>query len=144
MNEVEASVDIDAPPDVVWTVLTDFDRYSEWNPYLTEATGRAVEGETIAVRLAAQGGRSIRLEPRLLDVEPGALLRWRAHYLSQRQFDTTNTVELVPREDGTRVVQHQAFTGLATDRMFGAAAIEAGIQRMNRALKERTESLVVL
>ncbi|WP_435319988.1 SRPBCC family protein [Haloarchaeobius sp. TZWSO28] len=145
MNEVEAAIDIDAPVDVVWTVLTDFEQYSEWNPYITDASGAATEGSRVEIRLTAQGGRTIRLEPRLDTVIENEVLEWSAQYLAPRLFHERHTIELEPFGEGqTNVVQHIEFTGLSTDQMFSEASIRAGLEAMNRELKERTESLVVL
>ncbi|WP_435365319.1 SRPBCC family protein [Haloarchaeobius sp. DYHT-AS-18] len=145
MNKVETAIDIDAPADVVWTVLTDFEQYSEWNPYMTDARGTASEGSRIEVRLAAQGGRTIRLEPELTAVEEHDRLEWTAEYLAPMLFRERHTIELDPNDDAeTRVVQRVSFTGISADQMFTEASIRDGIEAMNRALKERTESLVVL
>ncbi|MBM3146733.1 MAG: SRPBCC family protein [Actinobacteria bacterium] len=32
MQQIDAFADIDAPPEKVWAVLTDFSSYPEWNP----------------------------------------------------------------------------------------------------------------
>ena len=34
-----ATIDIAAPPKAVWAVLTDYDRYPEWNPFITNMSG---------------------------------------------------------------------------------------------------------
>lgn len=38
LPDIELSVEIDAPIDRVWAVMTDLERYSEWNPYLVSVT----------------------------------------------------------------------------------------------------------
>jgi uncharacterized membrane protein len=35
---ISTSVEIDAPKQLVWDVLTDFSAYREWNPYMENAT----------------------------------------------------------------------------------------------------------
>jgi hypothetical protein len=39
--------DIDAPTDVVWRVLTDFDAYEAWNPFALRCASSMVPGEPI-------------------------------------------------------------------------------------------------
>jgi len=50
---IDHVVDIDAPPEVVWRVLTDFDQYGEWNPMAVRCASSLVPGEPIdmSVRL---------------------------------------------------------------------------------------------
>ena len=38
---------VEAPRELIWDVLTDFEAYDEWNPYVTRATGTASEGATV-------------------------------------------------------------------------------------------------
>ena len=56
-------IDIDATPDEVWEVLTDFDDYGDWNPFITSITGPAEPGARLAVALAPPGGRAITMKP---------------------------------------------------------------------------------
>jgi len=36
---ISTEIDIAAPPNKVWAVLTDYDRYAEWNPFLVKIYG---------------------------------------------------------------------------------------------------------
>jgi len=36
---VSTEIDIAAPPSAVWKVLTDYDRYPDWNPFLIKLCG---------------------------------------------------------------------------------------------------------
>lgn len=36
---LSASIEIDATPDEVWSVLTDLDAYNEWNPFIVSSGG---------------------------------------------------------------------------------------------------------
>ena len=45
------TVQIAAPAQVVWDVLVDFDRYSEWNPFCVEASGVLEVGEPLSMKL---------------------------------------------------------------------------------------------
>ena len=39
MKELRSHIEIDAPPEEVWRVLVDLERYHEWNPFMVEARG---------------------------------------------------------------------------------------------------------
>ncbi len=55
MAAVETGTDIAAPPWRVWRLLTDFDAYPAWNPFLTRVEGRPEEGARLRVRVEAPG-----------------------------------------------------------------------------------------
>ena len=55
VRSVMTVVDINAPGDRVWQVLTDLDGYHAWNPFLTSASGAVAPGNTITI--AAKDGQ---------------------------------------------------------------------------------------
>ncbi|WP_216901616.1 SRPBCC domain-containing protein [Nocardia alni] len=56
---IDDSVDIAAPAEVVWRVLTDFERYGEWNPFCTECSTTLEPGAPIVMRERLVGGREM-------------------------------------------------------------------------------------
>lgn len=36
---ISTEIEIAAPPATIWAVLTDYERYPEWNPFLTKISG---------------------------------------------------------------------------------------------------------
>lgn len=55
---ITTTVDIDAPTQPVWDVLTDFATYGEWNPSV-EIKGTAEVGTKLVVRMSANGKRGM-------------------------------------------------------------------------------------
>ena len=53
---IELTRDIKAPPEVVWSVITDFERYKEWNPFVVDCDAKLEPGAPISMR--------VRLGPR--------------------------------------------------------------------------------
>ena len=51
MKEVHSEIQINAAPEHVWEVLTNFERYPEWNPYIVKASGTLVAGQDVHVTL---------------------------------------------------------------------------------------------
>jgi len=114
MVRLHTELFIDAPPERVWSVLTDFGGYPAWNPLLLEARGEAREG---ARRLVWKGG-----VPGLLHGE---------HYF-----------ELTPEGSGTRFVQGEHFTGVLSLLLPAGLRkkLERGYAGMNEALAQRVRS----
>ena len=45
MIKVRTEIEIEAPANIVWQILTDFERYDEWNPFIRLIDGRLKVGE---------------------------------------------------------------------------------------------------
>ncbi|KAI8345048.1 hypothetical protein B0O80DRAFT_504702 [Mortierella sp. GBAus27b] len=50
---ITTSIDINADPATIYSILTDLSRYHEWNPHMFEARGDIAVGQTILVRVKA-------------------------------------------------------------------------------------------
>ncbi len=71
-----AETTIAASPEKVWEVITDFEAYAEWNPWLIEATGSAVVDGRVDARVRL-GERVRRAKHRVFLVEQPRRLCWR-------------------------------------------------------------------
>src|SRR2546426_2508439 len=63
MLELRTDIEIDAPVERVWEVLTDFDRFPDWNPFIRRIGGNAPIGSRLDVFLRAAGARGVRVPP---------------------------------------------------------------------------------
>jgi hypothetical protein len=136
---VSDTVDIDASPDVVWGILTDFDAYPAWNPSLLGMRGEPTVGETLSFRTAEDG---FDIEPIVLEVVPGELLRWEGTLLVTGIFDGEHRFLLEELPDGgTRLTQDEHFRGILIPFMasFLDDTTQGEFEAMNAALRERAE-----
>ncbi|WP_199923275.1 SRPBCC family protein [Streptomyces sp. NRRL S-813] len=73
-----ASIEIEADPEQVWAVLTDFGAYPRWNPFLAEAAVTSDDGlrpgATMRNRLEHKGGAGT-FTPTVLKASAGRELR---------------------------------------------------------------------
>ncbi len=139
MKVMSASVEIDAPPLGVWAVLTDLDRYAEWNPLFREASGQVAVGNRITLKSFPPGGRPMTVRPKIVAAEPGVELRWAAGLPGV--IGGEHTFALSPAGGGTRLVQSESFRGLLVPFSGPVLArAEAGFQSLNEALKRRAET----
>ncbi len=143
MDDVRAEIEINASPERVWKVLTDFSSYSSWNPLITSAGGTAKTDSVLTLRLQPPQSRTLALKARVLHYERLRQIRWRGAawgvplLLSSEQ---SFTLEALP--DGrTKVVQQAAATGLLRG-LIGPSDQHAlsGLEAMNQALKARAEA----
>ena len=141
MKQLHSEVLIEASPTEVWTVLTDFARYADWNPFVVNVTGTPEEGERLSVTLSPPGGRRITLKPEVTEVVSGRVLEWWGHLGVRGIFDGRHRFELHPTATGTRLVQNETFTGALVPLLARSLDRDtaAGFALMNAALKTRAE-----
>ncbi|TDC44089.1 SRPBCC domain-containing protein [Micromonospora sp. KC213] len=141
MREISTQVDVDATPQRVWEVLTDFPRYAQWNPFIREAAGEARVGSTLSLRMFPVAGRPMSFKPRVLAAREAAELRWLGRLILPGIFDGEHLFVLTPHGGGTRVVQSETFSGILVP-LFGKVVngTVADFERLNEALKSRAEN----
>ena len=144
VRQILTSIEIGARPEDVWTVLMDFDRFPDWNPYITRMAGTAAEGERLEVRLAPPGGKAMAFRPTVLRVEEGREFRWRGHLFVPGIFDGEHIFELTDLGGRTRFVQREEFRGVLAPLMLRllSDSTERGFVVMNEALRDRVAAVV--
>ncbi|MGZ5299516.1 MAG: SRPBCC family protein [Actinomycetota bacterium] len=145
-NESRAEIEIDADPDTVWSVLTDFGAYPDWNPFITSIDGDQTMGGTLHVRLQPPEGRGITMDPAVTVNEPGRVFAWLGKLGGvPHLFDGAHRFELEPVDSGrrTRFVQSEQFQGflLPFVRRSVLPATLRGFEAMNRVLADRAVAM---
>ena len=134
---VTVSTTVDGPKRDVWATLTDFGSYAEWNPVLTEAAGKAREGEGLDLVLALPGHDPESLDAEVLIMRLGRKLRWQDRLVLPGVRDWEYEFVLEPLENGRiRLDQVMHIEGLLAPFADTAAAREA-LELQGEALAER-------
>jgi len=138
---LQAEIFIEAPAERVWSVLTDFAAFPQWNPFIREVEGEPREGARLRVRLQTGTSRPWVLRPTLLRFEPQRELRWLGQVFFTGLFDGEHRFVLDAFSSGTRFVQAETFRGLLVPLLAPALEDDTrrGFHEMNRALKGRAE-----
>jgi hypothetical protein len=138
MNAVfTAVIDIDAAPEAVWEVLTDFAAYGQWSTFST-AEGTAQVGTRLTMRMP---GMSFR--PTVTVATPGRQLRWAGTLGVKQLFHGQHSFILAPNHDGTtRLTNREEFSGVLTTltRPFLRTPKGNGYDAFNKSLKRRVEA----
>ena len=151
---LEATVEVAAPPERVWALVSDLPRLAEWSPQV--------------VRTFLRGGRPVRQGSRMVNLNRRGLLVWptqarvvrydagRAVAFKVRENGTTwsfalEPVDLADGTTGTRVVQRReapdGITDLSrrlTDRFLGGqvsfqAELVQGMRQTLARIKDEAE-----
>jgi hypothetical protein len=142
MRTIETEITIQGTPERVWSVLTGFADYPQWNPFVREISGSPTEGERLRVRIEPPGGSAMTFTPMVKVASAGRELRWLGNLLVPGLFDGEHRFEIEARGDGTvRFRQAEEFRGLLVPLLPSAMYEKTarGFDAMNRALKERVE-----
>ncbi len=140
-RDLVTTIDIAAPPDRVWAVLTDTAAYPAWNPDMV-LKGALVPGQVIE-HDEGQGSGRLVFHPTVMAATPARELSWLGHIGPPRIFDALHYFRLQPAAGPAGSV-HTLFTQGEHIRgvllyVFDADQLLPGFKAMNARLKARAE-----
>ena len=141
-KEINTEIVIKAKTEEVWAVLTDFDNYQKWNPFIKLIKGQMVVGNRITVRLEPPGASGMNIRPKVLAFVANKEFRWIGHLLLPGLFDGDHRFELVDNKNGTTTFkQSEKFKGLLIPLFKKMLDINTtnGFKQMNEKLKNIVE-----
>jgi uncharacterized protein YndB with AHSA1/START domain len=130
-------VEIAAPPEVVWDVLTGFEHWPDWNP---EVKSMSFEGPVTSgseFRWKAGPGTIVST---LEQVDRPGYIRWRGRTLSIKAM---HEWRFEPSNGGTRVETEESFSGLLARLFRGSLqktldrSTESGLEHLKRESERR-------
>lgn len=141
---ISTSITINATPEKVWAVLTGFDRYREWNPFITLIAGKVEAGKKITVRIEPPGAAGMTMKPTILAFTTNREFRWRGNLIIRGLFDGEHSFILTDHGNGTTTLtQSERFTGILIPLFTKLIDVNTtnGFRLMNEQLKLRAESI---
>ncbi|MCL2588218.1 MAG: SRPBCC domain-containing protein [Oscillospiraceae bacterium] len=140
LKEIKTQIVINASPNKVWSALTDFKRYPEWNPFILHVEGDVKEGSRIKIRVKPAESKIMTFKPTVLKMEPKKELRWLGSLVFKGLFDGEHSFELIDNDNGTTTFIHaERFSGIFVGR-FNTSNTKIGFELMNDRLKELIET----
>ncbi|WP_326758966.1 SRPBCC domain-containing protein [Streptomyces phaeochromogenes] len=139
---ITAVTHIDAPPEKVWRVLTDFAGYAEWHPVLrfVDVPAEILPGTRLQAQLTRGAENDGAYEFTVVDHEAPERLAWTGGIPDV--LTGLHSFVLEPHDGGTRFTESEEFTGSAAVETIepARAQMEEGSASYVRALKKRVES----
>jgi hypothetical protein len=77
LKTIETSIVIDSTPEKVWGILTKFEEYELWNPFMTKVIGSATLDCKIEVNIKTISGKKRTYYPIITKCETNKELRWK-------------------------------------------------------------------
>lgn len=141
--ELKTEITINTTPEKVWLILTGFDNYPSWNPFITSLKGDVKVGNKIAIRIEPPGASTNNFKPPVTAFEVNKKLSWLGVFLFRGIFDGEHKFELVHNENGTTTfIQQEKFSGLLVPflKKMLDDNIRRGFEALNKKIKELAEA----
>jgi hypothetical protein len=100
-KEIKTEILIQASPEKVWSILTNFENYPNWNPFIKSIKGEVKVGNKIMARIEPPEANGMTFTPKILTFETNKELMWLGHLLLEGLFDGEHKFELVDNKNGT-------------------------------------------
>lgn len=153
-HRASCAIEIDAPIEVTWAAMLDFDAYADWNPFVIHvacARREAAIGDIVALHVRWADGGEARSREQITELRSpaitGGVTRARLVYRFKGTLDALHLVrgkrlqELEQSADGpTRYRTDELFHG-ALASLLPLAKVQDGFERHAAALKRRAEAL---
>ena len=141
-KEIKTEILINATPAKVWSILTTFDNYPNWNPFIKSIKGEVRVGNKITARIEPPEASGMTFKPKILTLETNKELSWLGHLLFAGLFDGEHKFELIDNgNETTTFKQSEKFKGILVPlfkKMLDNNTIN-GFNEMNKKLKELAE-----
>lgn len=108
MKSYTASIDINATPEVVWSILTDGSRYTEWDPGMISLDGTIALGQPLTIYAKVAPNRAFKVKVSVL--EPNKRMVWSSG-MPLGLFKGERTMSLEPQSNGVRFTLTEVFSG---------------------------------
>ena len=141
--EINTEIEINAPSETVWNLLTDTSRFPEWNPFIRRLQGELKAGQKLVVFIQPSGARGMEFKPVVLKVEPTKELRWLGRLILPGLFDGEHIFQIEPLGSGrVHFRQLEIFSGIFVHLLKNSLDTDTrrGFNEMNQKLKELAES----
>ncbi len=142
MKELHTETTIHAPASKIWSILMDFDKYPEWNPFILSIRGRAHLRERLKITVQPKDSRPMVFKPRVTMFKKERQFAWLGQLMMAGIFDGHHIFEIEPLDNGAcRFVQREQFSGWLVPLFWKKldTNTRAGFEAMNAQLKELAE-----
>lgn len=141
LKEINTVIEISATPEKVWQVLTNFEYYADWNPFIKSITGEKVVGKRLATQISPPNRKPMKFKPVILTFDQNKELKWLGGPAIKGIFDGEHYFRINALENGSVRFEHgEKFSGILV-RLMPKIFVDTklGFEQMNQALKEECE-----
>ena len=141
MKTLHTEITINASAEKVWSILTCFGKFSEWNSFIVSIKGEQKAGAQLTVGL--QNGKSISVfKPKLVVYEDNKAFGWKGN-LPLGMFNGHHQFRIEKlNEKQIKFIHREDFSGWLAGIIMSqiGETTRNGFVAMNEALKKRAEA----
>ncbi len=143
MKEIRTEIIINASKEKVWSILTSFSDYPEWNPFIRSLEGQAVKDTRLVATLQLKDRKPMVFKPVVTVSDEKKRFEWLGttalNVVNGRHYFILEEIS----EKQIKFVHVEQFTGILASPFHKklAGPTRAGFVEMNKALKDRAEDL---
>lgn len=141
-HEIRTEIDIAAPPEKVWELITDIDAWQQWSPIINASKGVAAEGYTLSITMVGKDGADgPKYFPTIKHFDKPKYFHWQAVMITGAIMTNDKVFELEATPTGTRLIHKELFTGMMVPIFCNKfdENVPPMLNSMNVALKELAE-----
>ena len=141
-REISTEIEIAAPPENVWRILTNIDSWEKWNPIVVHASGTPTIGSELTITMRGEDGKDgPKYMPVVTSFQKAKSFEWRAKMISEFMFTNGRIFKLEKIESGTRLTNTETFKGTLVPLFWSklSSHVPLMLAEMNNALKDVVE-----
>ena len=141
MKNLQTEIIINAPAEKVWSILTDFEKFPQWNPFIVKLEGKPEVNTRLRAELKNGDGVSV-FKPRVLVAEKNKAFEWLGSLPVPGIFNGHHYFRIEALNAGqSKFIHGENFSGLLAGFIMNKIGEQTrdGFIGMNKALKERAE-----
>jgi hypothetical protein len=141
-RNIKTEIVINASKEKVWNILTGFEQYPQWNPFIVSIKGELAKGKTLTNTLL-NGKKTMVFRPKVLSVVPYQYFDWLGSLFIKGIFDGHHYFELEELSPCQVKLTHgEHFSGLLSSSLLKKIGDDTrnNFIRMNGALKTLAEA----
>jgi hypothetical protein len=140
-KDIRTDIEINTSAERVWQVLSDFENFPKWNPFVIKVLGQPKVGEILQIEVQLPESKLLKFTPKVLVAEPNKELRW-VGTMPTGAFRGEHFYQIESLgENRVRFIHGEHFSGWMVRLIWAMVgkATEKGYRIMNEALKKESE-----
>lgn len=141
MKNIETEIIINASKEKVWDILSNFNNYKNWNPFIKDSQGVIKLGSKLVNTIYIDESKNV-FNPTLVEVTVNKSFSWLGSLYFKSFFSGRHYFEIKEiSKNQVKLIHGEDFTGIISGLVFNkiSQSTKAGFVKMNEALKVECE-----